>query len=128
MTRELLLSWMLLADSLPTPCPARSIDDGFGTLLRREGCRGAPPQGTDSSNEIVAPNFRCHAFGQGIFVGVGAGPFVQISTDGLTWTQHDSGTPSSLRAIAYGSGLFVAVGNEGIALTSSDGIDWTSRN
>ena len=53
---------------------------------------------------------------------------MQISTDALTWTKRDSGSPFSLYAIAYGKALFVAVGNEGIALSSPDGIHWTNSN
>jgi len=67
--------------------------------------------GPGSSSGVVDPNFRGHAFDHDIYVGVGTGPLVQTSTDGITWTKRDSGTPFSLCAIAYGKGLFVAVGN-----------------
>src|SRR6266404_8025437 len=128
MKQELLLFWVLLAGSLPAPCQAKSMAHGPGPGLRTERRGIASPQDTRSSCAVVDPNFRGHAFGQGIYVGVGAGRLVQTSTDGMSWTQRDSGTPFSLCAIAYGKGLFVAVGNEGVVLTSPDSIHWTRRN
>src|SRR6266404_65176 len=128
MKQELLLFWVLLAGSLPAPCQAKSMAHGPGPGLRTERRGIASPQDTRSSCAVVDPNFRGHAFGQGIYVGVGAGRLVQTSTDGMSWTQRDSGTPFSLCAIAYGKGLFVAVGNEGVVLTSPDSIHWTSRD
>src|SRR5258708_1701906 len=106
MKRELLLSWVLLAGSLPAPCQARSMAHGPGPGLRSEGSGIASPQVTRSSGSVVDPNFRSHAFGHGIYVGIGPGRLVRTSTDGMTWTRRDSRTPFSLCAIAYGKGLF----------------------
>jgi hypothetical protein len=59
-------------------------------------------------------------------VGIGAG--FQTSSNGQSWVDLASGTPSALHAITYGNRLFVAVGNEGVLLTSPDGRAWTTRN
>src|SRR5690606_36804498 len=47
-----------------------------------------------------------------------------VSTDGLTWTSHDSGTTDWLTGVMYGAGKFVAVGDQGRILNSTDGIHW----
>ena len=76
-------------------------------------------------------------FGNGLFVGVGYGenagipyPFVQTSTDGLTWTFRTAAAAIWWTDITYGNGLFVAVARTGTnnrVMTSPNGINWTSR-
>ena len=69
--------------------------------------------------------------GTGLFV-----PLVATSSDGLTWTQQDTGAAMDgirlFDTVAYGAGRFVARGlnsNDGAPLlyTSEDGIAWTSQ-
>ncbi len=70
------------------------------------------------------------AYGNGMFVGVGANSsFAITSNDGITWTSRTTSN-SSLVAITYGNGMFVAVAQSGVGnrvATSPDGITWTNR-
>ncbi|HEY1789318.1 MAG TPA: hypothetical protein VGJ73_14255 [Verrucomicrobiae bacterium] len=61
------------------------------------------------------------------FVAVGNSGEIYQSTNGLTWTQHNSGTSDSLHCIAASNGLLVAVGENGAIQTSPSGTIWTSR-
>lgn len=67
------------------------------------------------------------AFGNNIFVAVGYGGAVVISTDTITWTEITTPSQNDLSAVTYANGMFVAVGAAGIILTSPDGIEWTQR-
>ena len=62
---------------------------------------------------------RCVAYGNGLFVAVGASGKLATSSNGITWTQGTSsfGT-SAINGITYGNGLFVAVGSNGKIATS----------
>ncbi len=66
------------------------------------------------------------AFGQGMFVAVGASGTLMTSADGSHWNVRDVRTTKSLEDITYGAGLFVAVG-AGVVLTSTNGTDWSSQ-
>lgn len=61
------------------------------------------------------------------FVAVGASGDIYQSTNGLSWTQRNSGTPDALYSVAAGNGLLVAVGTNGAIQTSPTGTIWTSR-
>jgi hypothetical protein len=61
------------------------------------------------------------------FVSVGPSGDIYQSTNGLTWTQRNSGTPYSLHCVAPGQGLLVAVGDNGAIQTSPTGTIWTTR-
>ena len=61
------------------------------------------------------------------FVGVGSSGQIYQSTNGIVWTQHNSGTANNLNSVAGGNGLLVAVGNNGAVQTSPTGTIWTSR-
>ena len=61
------------------------------------------------------------------FVGVGSSGNIYVSSDGLSWTQRNSGTANNLHGITAGGGLLVAVGDNGAIQTSSTGTIWTSR-
>ena len=67
------------------------------------------------------------SYGNG-FVGVGAGGTIYVSTNGLNWTQRNSGTVNNLHGITAGNGLLVAVGDGGAIQTSPSGLVWTSRS
>lgn len=61
------------------------------------------------------------------FVGVGSGGTIFVSSDGVAWTQKNSGTTSNLRCVTASSGLLVAVGDNGAIQTSTTGNVWSSR-
>ena len=61
------------------------------------------------------------------FVSVGSSGQIYQSTDGVTWTQRNSGTANNLNCVVGGNGLLVAVGNNGAVQTSPTGTIWTSR-
>ena len=67
------------------------------------------------------------AFGNGIFLALGEGGNLSVSSDGENWEARVSGTDRSLEDAAYGGGLFVAVGAGGTILSSPDGLAWTGR-
>lgn len=77
------------------------------------------------------------AYGNGIWVGVGANNTVIRSTDdGVTWTKSKGTTPSATWTwMTYGGGKFVAVGGarvgnatKGCIMYSTDGTTWTKGN
>ena len=63
-----------------------------------------------------------------LFVAVGAGGTILISTDGSQWTPASSPTDADLRSVAFGKSVVVAVGEAGTILTSGNGSDWTTRS
>ncbi len=65
------------------------------------------------------------AFGNGVFVSVGAG--VRISTDGTNWVQAMDPTDDYFVACTFGAGKFAAITQPGSIWTSDDAIDWTER-
>ncbi|HWG47459.1 MAG TPA: hypothetical protein VN688_32140 [Gemmataceae bacterium] len=66
------------------------------------------------------------AYGNDVFVGIGATRRVVTSGDGLTWKDHPD--PQRVRppfvSLAFGNGLFVAGGMHGLRATSKDGESW----
>jgi hypothetical protein len=71
------------------------------------------------------------AYGNGLFVAVGASGAIMTSPDGITWTARTSPTTGSLRGVAYGNGLFVAltyVASPSYCVVSQDGITWSLRS
>src|SRR5690606_19716975 len=67
------------------------------------------------------------AYGNGLWVAVGATGTILTSTNGTPWVGRASGTTSHLRGVAYGNDLWVAVGDSGTIRTSTNGTSWTSR-
>jgi hypothetical protein len=67
------------------------------------------------------------AFGNNIFVSVATGGVIHTSTDGINWTQQNSGATGNLLGVEYGNGLFAVVGSLGTILTSPNGVTWTAR-
>jgi hypothetical protein len=66
------------------------------------------------------------AFGNDVFVGIGASRRVITSADGLSWKDHPD--PEQARppfiSLAFGNGVFVAGGMHGLRATSKDGERW----
>jgi len=71
------------------------------------------------------------AWGNGVFVAVGASGHCYRSLDGITWVRtHEfvvDGAPNNLRRVRFLNGLFVAVGIPNTIMTSPDGLTWTTR-
>jgi hypothetical protein len=73
------------------------------------------------------------AYGNGLWVAVGAGSLIAYSSDGNNWTASATkgGITTNGRGVAYGTngagvGRWVAVGEGGIIAYSSDGNNWTA--
>jgi len=67
------------------------------------------------------------AFGNGVFVAVGSYGQIFVSSDGVNWTQPDSGLSESLDNVVFANGIFIAKAFYfyGRWLTSNDGMHWT---
>ncbi len=66
------------------------------------------------------------AFGNGVFVAVGADNTLLTSPDGAAWTTRSFGCQVNPLAIRFINNEFVAIGSTGGVVTSPDGITWTS--
>jgi hypothetical protein len=67
------------------------------------------------------------AYGNGLYVAVGAAGTVLTSADATNWTRRISGTFEQLNSITFGNNQFVAVGAFGAIVTSADGILWAPQ-
>ena len=65
------------------------------------------------------------AWGGGQAMICGPGGRVMAYTDGIQWTDRNSGTTENLTAIEWGGGRFAATGSGGIVIHSADGKAWT---
>jgi hypothetical protein len=63
-----------------------------------------------------------------VFVAVGSGGTVIMSTDGATWNSVTSSTSNHLYRIASFNAVFYAVGAGGTIITSRDGRTWSAVN
>jgi hypothetical protein len=66
------------------------------------------------------------AFGAGLFVSVGVNTPLQISSDGIHWTNDFSMDFSSLEGVTYGNGQYVAAGAH--TFTSTDARNWVQQS
>lgn len=64
------------------------------------------------------------AYGNGIFVAVGASGQIYSSADGITWTAQSSGTSATLLKVFFLKDKFFALGASGTILSSSNAIQW----
>ncbi|MBI4661812.1 MAG: SBBP repeat-containing protein [Verrucomicrobia bacterium] len=103
---------------------------GQGLVTSRDG-------GTWTRHAVGEYKLLGVGYGNGRFVAVGEPLFAAIgavvgnspiltSSDGITWTDRDSGTRDALFDVAFGNGTFVAVG--GSILASSDGVSWSRKD
>lgn len=83
-----------------------------------------PAGGRGDSWDNLTARYTSVAYGNGMYVAVGAGGLIKTSTDGVTWTPRPSGTEGNLWKVIYGGGKFVAVSDYRQILTSTDGIQW----
>jgi hypothetical protein len=73
------------------------------------------------------PDFRDVIYANGQYVTVREGGGVMTSLDGLSWTNHSSGTTNDLRALLWDGSSYFAAGQNGTILNSTDGSTWTAR-
>jgi hypothetical protein len=70
------------------------------------------------------------AYGNGVWVAVGAAGPMLVSMDGKRWTPKGNAPMANLHAIAYGSvggtSMFVATGERSLSWRSFDGMTWTN--
>jgi hypothetical protein len=66
------------------------------------------------------------AYGNSQFAAVGVNGTIQTSSDGTSWTLHNTGVTTQFNGITYGNSIWVIVGVPGIIYTS-DGETLTSR-
>ncbi|MBI4584051.1 MAG: hypothetical protein HY717_08515 [Planctomycetes bacterium] len=68
------------------------------------------------------------AYGNGVFVFVGAHGSTAFSRDGVKWSAMASGSEAYLLwGVTFARDLFIAVGDGGVILTSADGSNWKRR-
>jgi photosystem II stability/assembly factor-like uncharacterized protein len=89
---------------------------------------GRTPRWTTRTSNFGTSNVQSVAYGNSIFVAVGASGQLRTSTDGVTWTTRTSTFGSTIiNTVTYGNGTYVAGGNAGQLRTSTDGTTWTTR-
>jgi len=71
------------------------------------------------------PDLSDVAFGNGLFVGVGALGTIVTTSDFASLGQPFVPTSSKLNSVSFGNGRWVAVGKGGVIVTSSNGATWT---
>lgn len=69
------------------------------------------------------------AYGNSVYVAVGASGYIEKSTDGTNWTvvKNSSFLNVTYNRVAFGNGLFAAVTADGKIVTSPDGTTWTQQ-
>jgi hypothetical protein len=68
------------------------------------------------------------AFGNGVFVAVGAGGFVQTTPDGVTWIDKTDTSLGDLGNLVFADGVFLTCPNAASSCyTSPDGGTWTAH-
>ena len=68
------------------------------------------------------------AYGNNLWVAVGAGGTLRTSTNSTSWiTQTSQFGTSQINSVFYGNGVWVAVGSGGTLRTSTDVTTWTTR-
>jgi hypothetical protein len=77
-----------------------------------------------------AGSFFAAAFGDDLYLLVGASGEIETSPDGVAWTKRTAAAAFGgiFSAAAYGNGTYVIAGASGEIQTSPDGINWTHRN
>lgn len=93
---------------------------------------GTSPDGvtwTQRTSSFSTTDINGIAFGNGMWVAVGASNKIATSPDGITWTQRTSGgTTETWRSVHYGDGIWVILASNGSIRTATDPTGtWTSR-
>ncbi len=64
-------------------------------------------------------------YGNNVFVAVGSGGRITVSSDGISWTTKLNATETNFNAVAYGNGVWIAVGTRGgIYKSTTNGNTW----
>lgn len=81
----------------------------------------------NATTATVALNLYAIAKGNGVYVAVGDGGTVLISTDGNVWNAINSGISVDIHDVVFNKAnkLFYAVGDNSTVMSSPDGITWT---
>lgn len=79
---------------------------------------------TDSS--IGSFDHNSVAYGNGIFVAVGASGQIYSSADGITWIAQPSGTSAGLLKVVFLKKMFFAIGTSGTIISSSNAVQWNN--
>jgi PKD repeat protein len=74
----------------------------------------------------VEQDLHATAYGNGVYVAVGAGGVTLSSSDQLVWQKLPSVTQLDLNAVIWSGSQFVAAGDRGTILISPDGLAWTA--
>jgi hypothetical protein len=83
---------------------------------------------TQQTSSFGTDNIEGIAYGNSLYVAVGASGKLATSPDATTWTQQTSSFgPTQIWGVTYGNGLYVAVGESGKLATSSNGTTWTQQ-
>jgi hypothetical protein len=102
--------------------------NGMFVAVANSGYLLSSPNGTNwSIRTCPGISFDYHGinFGNNRFVAV-AGNMAAVSTDGVTWTAHNTGVTFAPWFIAFGNGLFLLKHTSGTNRGSSDGTNWFS--
>lgn len=126
--------------TLSTSQNINAIASNGSTIIVAVGTAGVLYSSTDSGTTWASrtsgfgTNAIWHvAFGNGLFVAVGANGTITTSTDGVTWTARTSNvSTNALYCVQYLNSLWVAVGTganggTGGITTSSNGTTWTKQ-
>jgi len=116
--------------------PLTSVAYGNGTFVA-VGVAGTAMTSVDGLSWVAGPGMLSTrhkiAYGNGTFVAVGYDPGfgspigIEVSTNGVTWSQGGTSSSTELYGVAFAGG-FVAVGSAGTILTSPDGGIWTQQH
>jgi hypothetical protein len=103
--------------------PSEMISTNGTDWTTLTGPPGSPPQaGRPTQNG----QWTGVAYGHGLFVAVSSVGTVDISPNGVTWTQRFWRPENSFSAVTYGDGRFIAVdAAQGDVLMSLNGVNWS---
>jgi hypothetical protein len=105
------------------------VDPNLATLLSVSSIITSTDGVNWSQATTVPSNAKLNsvAYGNHVFVAVGARGTVLRSSDGLTWTQITTFTDEDLNAVIWSTyhNKFFVVGNDGAFYSSANGNDWT---
>lgn len=110
--------------TLTSGTPAKDLMAAVATPLTTAGMTLV-----ETYSPPTAGQWQAMAFGNGVFVAVGASmATAATSTDGITWTARSLPANANWLGVIYGGGQFFAFTYSGnVAATSPDGITWTLR-
>ena len=117
--------WLPMDGQVVSQSSYTSLYNGIGIIdPSGSGTAWSPPSSTAATKVYTDM-----AYGNGVWVGVGASGVIETSTDLKSWIPRTSGTASNLRSVAFGNNIFVAVGASGVICYSIDnGSSWAATS